>query len=170
MRGRSVPARVLGLTFLLVLSGGYLYELWYHSFVVGIASVVVVALGIRNKRRMKRHLTELAQARQGDSICEFSRAFDTRNTDTWVIRSVYEQLQHQLRWLYPNFPVRATDRLIEDLMLDADDIDMDIAVDVIQRTGRSWRNGKANPFYGRVKTAEDLVAFYCAQPRLPDRA
>jgi hypothetical protein len=165
MRGRSVPARVLGVTFLLVLSVGYLYELWYHPFVVGIATVVVVALGVRNRRRMKRHLTALAQARQGESICEFSRAFDMRNTDTWVIRAVYEQLQHQLRRVYPSFPVRATDRLIEDLMLDPDDIDMDIAVDVIQRTGRSWRNGKTNPYFGRVQTAHDLVQFWCAQKK-----
>jgi hypothetical protein len=74
-------------------------------------------------------------------------------------------LLHQLRWVYPDFPVRAADRLIEDLMLDPDDIDMDVFVDVTKRTGRSRRETKANPFYGRIKTAGDLVAFFCAQER-----
>jgi len=67
--------------------------------------------------------------------------------------------------VYPNFPVRATDRLIEDLMLDPDDIDMEVVFDVARRTGRSIRNTKENPFYGGVKTAQDLVAFFCAQDR-----
>jgi hypothetical protein len=67
-----------------------------------------------------------------------------------VIRAVYEQLQLQLRHVHPNFPVRPTDRLIEDLKFDPDDMDM--AVDIPQRTGRGWKNTNADPFYGRVKT------------------
>jgi hypothetical protein len=114
---------------------------------------------------MRRHLTALAEARKGESICEFSRAFDVRSADTWVIRAVYEQLQLQLRWVYPGFPVRATDRLIEDLMLDPDDIDMDVFFDVTRRTRRSRRDVKVNPRYGRVKTAGDLVEFFCAQDK-----
>lgn len=43
--------------------------------------------------------------------------------DTWVIRAMYEELQAHLRWDYQSFPIRPTDRLIEDLNLDADDID-----------------------------------------------
>jgi hypothetical protein len=148
-----------------MLLGAYLYGLWYHPLVVAIICAVVVAIVVRSKRRMRRQLTNLAQARKCESICDFSRAFDARNTDTWVIRAVYEQLQQQLRWVYPDFPVRATDRLIEDLMLDPDDIDMDVLSDVAGRTGRSIRNTKANPFYSRVKTAQDLVAFCCAQDK-----
>jgi hypothetical protein len=50
-------------------------------------------------------------------------------------------------------------------MLDPDDIDMDVFSDVKRRTGGSHRDFKANPFYGRVNTAADLVAFFCAQDR-----
>jgi hypothetical protein len=164
LRG-TLLTRIITWTVLLGMVAGYAYELWHHPFIIGSISVVVVAVGVRNKERTRRHLTELAQTRKGESICAFSRAFDVRNTDTWVIRAVYEQLQQQLRWIYPDFPVRATDRLIEDLMLDPDDIDMDIFVDVTKRTGRSRRDLKANPSYGQIKTAGDLVAFFWAQDK-----
>jgi hypothetical protein len=71
-------------------------------------------------------LTKLAREGTEESICEFSRAFDVRNTDTWVVRAVYEQIQEQLRWVQPDFPVRARDRLVEDRLLDPDDIDLDV--------------------------------------------
>jgi hypothetical protein len=163
LRRGTLPTRIVAWTILFAMLAVYLYALWSYPFAVGGVSAVVVANVVRNRRRMSRHLTNLAQARKGESICEFSRAFDTRTTDTWVIRAVYEQLQQQLRWVCPEFPVRATDRLIEDLMLDPDDIDMDVLSDVAERTGRSIRSTKANPFYGGVKTAHDLVAFFCAQ-------
>jgi hypothetical protein len=165
LRRGTLLGRIVAWMLLFAMLGLYVYELWYHPFVVGSGSAVVIAVGVRNKRRMRRHLANLAQARHGESICEFSRAFDTRNTDTWVIRAVYEQLQQQLRWVCPDFPVRPTDRLIEDLMLDPDDIDMDVFSDVKLRTGRSLRALKVNPFYGRVKTVQDLVAFFCAQDK-----
>src|SRR4051812_32847564 len=101
LRRGTLPTRIVAWTILFGVLGAYVYALWYHPFVVGIVSAVVVAIVVRNRRRMSRHLTNLAQARKGESICEFSRAFDTRTTDTWVIRAVYEQLQQQLRWVYP---------------------------------------------------------------------
>jgi hypothetical protein len=162
-RGRL--ATIVALTVLVVFVGAYGYALWYHPYIIGVVSVVTLAIGVRNKRRWRRHLADLAEARKGESICEFSRAFDARNTDTWVIRAVYEQIQQQLRWVYADFPVRATDRLIEDLGLDPDDIDMDVISDVAGRTGRSLRHAQANPFCGRMQTVQDLVAFFCAQDR-----
>ena len=50
-------------------------------------------------------------------------------------------------------------------MLDPDDLDMDVWFDVTRRTGRSRRDFKVNPFHGRVKTAGDLVEFFCAQDK-----
>ena len=155
--------RIVAWAILFGIVAAYFYEFWFHPLIMGSIGAFVAAVVIRNKRRIRRHLMALAETRKGESICEFSRTFDVRNTDTWVIRAVYEQLQQQLRWVYPEFPVRATDRLIEDLMLDPDDLDMDVFVDVTRRTGRSRRDVKANPFYGRVKTAADLVNFFCAQ-------
>jgi len=68
--------------------------------------------------------------------------------------------------VYPDFPVRADDRLVEDLWMDPDDIDLDVFTDAAERTGRSVQDTQNNPLYGRVKTARDLVDFLCAQRQL----
>jgi hypothetical protein len=104
LRRASIPVVVLAWAALLAMFGGYGYEFWQHPIAIGILSAVVAAVILRNKRQTKRHLAELANERTGESICEFTRAFDVRNTDTWVIRAVYEQVQHQLRWCSPIFP------------------------------------------------------------------
>jgi hypothetical protein len=162
-RRASLPVQGVAWAVLLALAATYAYELWTHPVIVLAGCCLLVAIVARNRRRTKRHLTEVGRARPGESICEFSRSFDTRNTDTRVIRAVYEQLQLQLRRSCPSFPVRATDRLNEDLWLDPDDVDLDLLADVASRTGRSIRDTRSNPFRGRVKTAGDLVAFFNAQ-------
>ncbi len=167
LRRTSTLGLVVACGVLLAMLGAYVYELWQHPVIVGILSAIVAVVTMRNRRQTKRHLAELARERTGESICEFSRAFDVRNTDTWVIRAVYEQIQQQLRWVQPDFPVHSTDRLVEDLRLDPDDIDLDVLSDVASRTGRSTRYTRSNPMYGRVKTVEDLVAFFCAQEQTP---
>lgn len=153
------------LLIMAALALGYLYALHAHpTIVVGVTTALVV-LAQWGHRRNIRYFTELAQARTGESICEFARAFDTRQVDTWVIRAVYERVQQQLGPYYPSFPVRASDRLKEDLRLDSDDADVDILPDVISRTGRSMRDHRRNPLYGKVNTVADLVAFFAAQPK-----
>ena len=164
VRRASLPVLVFAWTVLIAFVATYGYELWTHPVIVLAGSCLLAAIVARNQSRTKRHLTELARARAGESICEFSRSFDTPKTDTWVIRAVYEQLQLELRWICPDFPVRATDRLIEDLWLHPDDIDLDLLADVSSRTRRSIRDTSSNPFRGGVKTVGDLVAFLCAQP------
>ncbi len=67
--------------------------------------------------------------------------------------------------VHPSFPVRASDRLMEDLRLDDDDLDFDLAMQIEQRTGRSLDQTKTNPLLGKVKTVRDLVLFFNAQPR-----
>jgi hypothetical protein len=150
VRRASLPVLVFAWTVLLAFGATYAYELWTHPVIVLAGSCLLAAIAARNRRRTKRHLTELARARAGESICEVSGSFDTRKTDTWVIRAVYEQLQLQLRWICPEFPARATDRLIEDLWLDPDDIDLDLLADVASRTRRSIRDTRSNPFRGEV--------------------
>lgn len=118
----------------------------------------------RNKREEKKLLT-LASEREGQSICEFTRDFDTRAVDTWIIRAVYEQLQGQLQHVHPKFPVRADDRLKEDLLLDDDDLDMDLAQEVEARTGRLIDDTGSNPYFGKVRTVRDFVLFFQNQPK-----
>jgi len=120
--------------------------------------------GHRVGKRREEQLRRLAATREGQSICEFARDFEIRTVDTWIIRAVYEQVQRQLRHVHPAFPVRAGDRLKEDLFLDDDDLDMDVAPEVEQRTGRSLDNSGANPHFGKVRTVRDLVLFFQSQP------
>ena len=62
----------------------------------GIRQRVSSSCGPTDRIDWRRHAVTWLQ-RTRESICEFSRAFEVRETDTWVIRAVYEQLQQQLR-------------------------------------------------------------------------
>lgn len=115
--------------------------------------------------REEQQLLALAALRADDSICEFAKEFDCRKVDTWIIRAVYEQLQMRLRHVHPAFPVRAGDRLKEDLLLDDDDLEMDLIHEIEVRTGRSLKDFSANPYRSKVATVSDLVLFFQAQPK-----
>lgn len=116
--------------------------------------------------RNRRHLRALATLRQGQSICEFARDFSLRDVDSWVVRAVYEQVQGCLRHAHPSFPLRAEDRLAEDLLIDDEEVEMTIAQEVAARAGRSLDSGATNPYFGRVGTVRDLVMFFQHQPKL----
>jgi hypothetical protein len=132
---------------------------------VGAALIGAALLYARGEIKRDAHLLRaLAEVRHGESICEFARNFDPRTVDTWIVRAVYEQLQDQLKSRHPRFPLRASDRLKQDLLLDDDDLDLDIAEMVEQRTGRSLERIEENPLFGKVETARDLVLFFNAQP------
>lgn len=121
----------------------------------------------KRHREYRAMLRALATERAGESIGDFARAFDTREIDTWVIRAVYEQLQAYLAPVHANFPLRASDQL-KTLVSDPDDLDMDLAVEIAERTGRSYDHAEQNPYYGRVNTVGDVVHFFNAQPRQRD--
>ena len=133
-------------------------------------TLILVTLGIAfhfySTRKRRNQLRTLANNRTGETICEFTRSFDTRVVDTWVIRAVYEELQHELTDAVPLFPIRATDRLRQDLHLDeSDDLDFSVAPRITQRTGRSIQDCTNNPYFEKIKTAGDLVLFFNSQPR-----
>jgi acyl carrier protein len=128
-----------------------------------VLSLLVVMSVVENKRR-KARLVALAESRSGESICEFARSFERKEIDTWVVRAVYEQLQRYLGE-DPSVPIRATDRLKEDLPIDSEDLELDLMAEIAQRTGRSLDNTIANPYYDKVRTVGDLVLFFNAQPR-----
>jgi hypothetical protein len=156
--------------------------LWFFSLVfvaaflyVAFAAPVGTAVGVllvgiaflmssKEIERERESLRRLAVEREGESICEFARDFDTRKVDTWIVRAVYEQLQCQLSHAYPAFPVRASDRLVEDLHIDVEDLDIDIGPQVEQRTSRSCKGSSENPYFCRVQTMRDLVMFFQEQP------
>ncbi|HWM69920.1 MAG TPA: hypothetical protein VNO35_25310 [Steroidobacteraceae bacterium] len=121
-------------------------------------------MSIVEHKRHKARLRLLAESRSGESICEFARSFERKEIDTWVVRAVYEQLQRYLGGDLP-VPIRATDRLKEDLPIDTEDLEMDLMAEISQRAGRSLSNTTANPYYDKVKTVGDLVLFFDAQPK-----
>jgi len=150
---------VLGLCY-----GGYAAFMaapWVSTTVL----VAVVASTMVTTHHNRRTLQSLASQRAGESICGFARSFDPRVVDTWVVRAVYEQLQAELDDLSSQFPVRASDDLLDNLLLDPDDLDMSLAPDIAQRTGRSLDHADGNPYFGKVHTARDLVLFFNAQAR-----
>ncbi|MBB4843054.1 hypothetical protein HNP55_001573 [Paucibacter oligotrophus] len=131
--------------------------------VLGVFAALLCLAGIEYRRDAQK-LRALASLREGQTICEFARDFETRAVDTWVVRAVYEQIQGQLNHAAPSFPVRADDRLKEDLRLDDDDLDLDLAHEISMRTGRPMGSFVLNPYFGRVKTVRDLVHFFQNQP------
>lgn len=116
-------------------------------------------------RRDKRNFEALANTRDGESLCRFARSFDTRQTDTWVIRAAHQEIQRLLHAYVPHFPVRASDSLLNNLRLDADDVD-DLVQDIATRCGRSLEKTESNPYYAKLHTVSDLVRFIHAQPRI----
>jgi hypothetical protein len=149
---------------LVILAFVPVYFLLAHPIGASICILASVAFGIVEHYRYKARLRKLVESRAGESICEFARSFERHHVDTWVVRAVYEQLQEYLGG-NTLVPIRTTDRLKDDLPLDMEDVEMDIAVQISQRTGRSLSNTIANPYNAKVKTVEDLVLFFNAQAK-----
>lgn len=167
---RFVPRPMGPVGWLLVacfLTGvAYLAATKPQAFLIALSGLTALFWFARKQsRREESKLLALASQREGQTICDFARDFDARAVDTWIIRAVYEQLQRQLSHVHASFPVRADDRLKEDLLLDDDDLDMDLAQEVEMRTGRSLDNSDNNPYFGKVKTVRDFVLFFQHQKK-----
>jgi hypothetical protein len=148
------------LALLLVGVGVFLYRHPYYVFAL-LACGIITVLGTISDRRYRR---QLAASRLGEGICTFVRGFDCRQTDTWILRAVYEELSRFLAVDDRAVPIRADDQCCKkDLKIDPEDLDY-VALNIAFRARRSMKNTKQNPFYGRVKTVRDLVSFFESQP------
>ncbi len=128
------------------------------AFVVVTGFILLVALvSAYDRLRLRR----LSKQRGGESICTFARSFDRRAVDPWVIRAMYEEFHAYFDGV---LPIRAADRIEEDLRMDWEDVD-DLLRDVASRAGRSLEHLESNPFYGRVRNVGDLVLFLMYQPK-----
>lgn len=125
---------------------------------------MIVVYSVFLHRREKQRFQALAEAREGESICEFTRSFNARETDTWVIRAVHQEIQQMLRTYVDAFPVRASDALLDDLRIDAEDVE-DLVLGIAVRSGHSIENLADNLYYGCLHTVRDLVLFISTQPR-----
>ena len=147
-----------GLLLLLLLWG-----IWEKPFILILIGVIATWSILDIKRRNSK-LKKLSEERSELSICEFARSFDRKVIDTWVIRAVYEQIQEYVATSDYVLPIKADDDLEKTIEIDDEDLDMDILVEILQRTGRSMKDTESNPFFGKVKTVSDLVYFVNEQP------
>ena len=153
--------------YLAVLIAGFIFLLVskpVHTIIFVLLFCGLVLVSLKETKRDEQYLRDLAAEREGESICQFARDFEMRQTDAWIVRAVYEQLQQHLKHVHPAFPVRAADRLKEDLRLDDETLEMDIVEEIEQRTGRRVDGSNESPYVGIVLTVGDLVLFFQAQP------
>jgi hypothetical protein len=141
------------------------FALWRQPFVALALVLLLFGVSACNWFLVRRHLQRLAAGRKSEDIGAFAKQFDVRKVDTWVIRAVYAELQEYLSSEVNAFPLRASDRLAEDLKVDQGDLEDIVACRVAERAGRSPKAEPTNPFYGNVRTVGDLVLFFNAQSR-----
>lgn len=137
--------------------------IWNYPMIAGLLALLIVASELFDSRRKKRFM----ESRAGEGICQFARSFDCRKTDTRIVRAVYEELAQALGVSKAVFPVRAADAIFskQGLHFDSEELDL-IAQAIAFRAGRSLVNVEQNPYFGRIETVADLVAFLMAQPEI----
>ncbi|MHB9326634.1 hypothetical protein ACP3S7_03735 [Phytobacter ursingii] len=173
-------AGVVGFAVLFALLAGGLYGVYCLVrdfvntgnpviFAVALFMVLLSVSGMIHGRKRRARLAALAQARQGESICQFARAFNLRDVDAWVIRAVWDTVMawggSELARL--NFPLQADDRL-EIFALDDEEALFDVLSDAATRAGRTLDNLENNPFQP-LNTLRDMVMALNAQPMTPER-
>ena len=133
------------------------------NVMAGIAAFIAVMWVVTMIER--RRLKKIASDRHEENICTFARSFDCRRIDTRIIRAVYEELQKFFKGDFVVFPIRASDRIDEDLRIDREDIE-DIVYDIAARAGYDMTDAINNPLIDKVNTIEDLVMFFTHQAKL----
>jgi len=129
-----------------------------------LAASAVLALSYVADRQRRERLTRMARQRVGESLCTFARAFPRGQRHAWILRATYEELQPYCTIRKQPVPLRPSDRWREDYGIDPEDFD-DLALTIARRVGLDIGQCKTNPYYGRVETVADLVAFMRALPR-----
>jgi hypothetical protein len=158
------PTTPVGWAFLVVFVGILLWLVWSFPLLLLLITVYFL-IHIWDRKKREKHFKKLLLDRQSDSICTFTRHFEFRKIDTWIIRAVYEQLQNYMSGEKENFPIRATDDVFTDLMIDDEDFEYDLVEEIAQRTGRSLENAESNPYYEKTNIVENLVFFFNEQPK-----
>lgn len=153
---------ISGGLFFSVLISLALYFIFKYPWLLALMAILIPG-GIIASRLEKERIAELLDARKEDSICTFARSFDKRKVDPWIIRAVYEEIQDYVSGQGPKIPIHPSDKMIEDLKIDGDDLD-DLLNHVLKRCGRTFENYKKNPHYKNLTTVSDMVLFFNEQP------
>lgn len=133
----------------------------YLYIFLAIILLIIVGLVIDHYRMRK-----IARKRGEPDICGYARSFDFRNTDTKIMREVYNSIQEWAgKYDGIPFPVQSSDSFESLYKMAPDDLD-DIYFEVAEKLGISIEEAEKNPYYERVKTVKDLVLFLNSQPKL----
>ena len=159
----SPPTSMVGWIILALILAFFVWLFYSAPILLVVLPFVALFLYSDNKKR-KAHFQELLSKREHYSICEFSKYFDCKEIDTWVIRAVYEQLQDYLKSEHEQFPVLPEDDIFIDLKIDDEDFEYDIVEEISSRTGRTLMNVGNNPYYGKANIVKNLVYFFNEQP------
>jgi hypothetical protein len=159
------PAGVIGSAILLLFIGAMLWAIWVVPYLL-LFVPIFFATDHFQKKQDKKHFKKIIKERQNESICTFTRHFEFREIDTWVIRAVYEQLQNYLKDAKEGFPIQPTDDVFTDLLIDEDDFEFLLVEEIAERTGRSLEQAESNPYYGKANIVENLVYFFNEQPKV----
>ena len=62
-------------------------------------------------------------------------------------------------------PIRAADRLKDDIPIDIEDLEMDLIANIARRSRRLLTDPTSNPYFGKIRTVADVVLFLNAQPK-----
>lgn len=159
----SAVARAFGYLALAAFCGAVAYAAWCYPIPTFVILALLSVGVLYEQRRMKR----IALSRPHVGICEFARSFNCAETDTWVIRAVYEELGAYLSSNNAPFPLLASDNLFSNYSLNIESLDLqEVAEAAAARAGRSMKDTAANPYFDKVNTVSDLVHFLNAQPRV----
>ncbi len=158
------PVTPAGYALLAAMLLGFAWACYLAPWLLALPALIAVA-SLAHNIAYRRTLRDLASRRGDGDIGAFARDFDCRSVDTWIIRAVYEELQACLGSANPAFPLRATDRIAEDLHLDDEDLE-DVAVLVAERAGYDLAGLEKNPLAGKVTTVGELVQCINHQPCL----
>jgi hypothetical protein len=153
----------LFILFMIVIFGFLAWAMWEVPYLI-LCVPAFFLIDAWDKKKRVRHFQQLLDERDDDSICTFSHYFDCNKVDTWIIRAVYEQLQNYLKSEKEHFPLRATDDVFVDLLIDEEDFEFDLIEEIAQRTGRSLDNVESNPYFGNASRVENLVYLFNEQP------
>ncbi len=137
---------------------------WVNPYLLLAIPLIWLWAYFANKQHSK-YIAGLLNAREHDSICTFTRSFNCKKVDTWVIRAVYEELETNVKLENNSFPIKPDDNILETLKIDEEDFEFDIIEDIATRTGRTLEKSENNPYFGKVNTASDLVYFFNEQPK-----
>jgi len=162
----NLADKIFSYSFILLMLLGCVTAMWFYTTAVAVSVVFMISICtwaiIKGGQAWKQKADTIKETRKGESICSFTKAFDFRQIDTWIIRAVYEELQE---YVGKDYPIRPEDKLIDDLEIDEEDLALDIARVISQRTGRSLDNYEKNPYCHKVTTVRDLVMYFSHQAK-----